>query len=227
MTLLIRLLFLLLFVQSSYANTTPDQLRAAIQQFVLGGMNSSLSDPKVDFVNFPQNLQLADCANIQVSYRDPSQEFHFGEKTVVASCASPYWQLYLLVNLHGKVPVVFSRVAILQKTQLSPDLFVIKNEESNDINGQYFSDPTSIENGQARNYIPANVPIRPEMVEQTFLIHRGTAVSITDNSAGVYVKMNGIAQDDGMKGQTIRVKNMNSGRLVEGVVVDGSTVSVE
>lgn len=227
MRVFIRLLPLLLFVQLSYGNTTPDQLQSVIKQFVLSEANPQLPTPEVVFLDFPKNLRLADCPNIQVAYRNTSQQTDFGEKTVVASCASPYWQIYLLINLQGKVPVVFSRGPILERTQLSPDLFVIKNEESNEINGQYFSSIDAIENGQARNYIPGNTQIQPDMIEQDFLVHRGSAVSITNNSDGVYVKMNGIAQDDGMKGQTIRVKNMNSGRVVEGVVKDASTVIVE
>jgi flagella basal body P-ring formation protein FlgA len=58
------------------------------------------------------------------------------------------------------------------------------------------------------------------------LIKRGDRVAITAEKSGIGISMNGIAQSDGSRGQAIRVKNQNSERVINAIVIDSGKVSV-
>ena len=58
------------------------------------------------------------------------------------------------------------------------------------------------------------------------MIKRGDRVAITAEKSGIGISMNGIAQSDGSRGQAIRVKNQNSERVINAIVIDSGKVSV-
>ncbi|MGP3372687.1 flagellar basal body P-ring formation chaperone FlgA, partial [Escherichia coli] len=58
------------------------------------------------------------------------------------------------------------------------------------------------------------------------LVKKGDSVLITARSGTIIVKMNGIALENGVKNQQIRVKNASSGRIIYAKVVTDSEVLV-
>ena len=77
----------------------------------------------------------------------------------------------------------------------------------------------------ARNLSAGIIVTVKDFVEPK-LVKRGERVVIVSDSAGLAIKMNGIAQTDGSKGQIIRVKNQNSERIINATVTDVGQVSV-
>jgi flagella basal body P-ring formation protein FlgA len=49
---------------------------------------------------------------------------------------------------------------------------------------------------------------------------------MTSSNSGIAIRMSGIAQSDGSRGQVIRVKNQNSDRVVNATVIDTGVVDV-
>jgi flagella basal body P-ring formation protein FlgA len=58
------------------------------------------------------------------------------------------------------------------------------------------------------------------------IIKRGERVMITAAKSGIGIRMNGIAQSDGNRGQVIRVKNQNSERVINAIVTGIGEVTV-
>jgi flagellar basal body P-ring formation protein FlgA len=58
------------------------------------------------------------------------------------------------------------------------------------------------------------------------LIKRGDKIIISTMQPAFSIRMNGIAMMDGTKGQLIRVKNENSGRIISATVIEPGLVSI-
>ena len=72
----------------------------------------------------------------------------------------------------------------------------------------------------------ANSVIRPQMLSLPLLVKRGQTVVLMAESNGIQVRMSGKALGSAPAGQTIRVRNLSSRRIVEGVVVRSGVVKI-
>jgi flagellar basal body P-ring formation protein FlgA len=75
--------------------------------------------------------------------------------------------------------------------------------------------------------IPAGTVLTPQVLEDQILVKSGDVVSIIAENRRMLIHANGRALDRGRMGETIRVKNLTSGKEILGKVTGGNTVSVE
>ena len=64
------------------------------------------------------------------------------------------------------------------------------------------------------------------MLQQPIVMDVGTPVTIRVNYHGIEVSANGIAMQRGRLGAKIRVRNVASGKVLRGTVVDAATVEI-
>ncbi len=79
----------------------------------------------------------------------------------------------------------------------------------------YFTDINNLVGLVCKRNIAADSPISPVNIEQEKLVHKGEQVSITVKSQNLTVSMDGIALDEGVFGETIKVKNSSSKKVIE------------
>lgn len=87
--------------------------------------------------------------------------------------------------------------------------------------------PQQADGLQARAPLRRGQPLPQKRLEAPRLVRRGERVDIVAQDAGVEVRAPGEALDDGRKGETIRVRNRSSGKLVRGQVVGAAEVVAE
>jgi flagella basal body P-ring formation protein FlgA len=77
---------------------------------------------------------------------------------------------------------------------------------------------------QAVNFLRPGTVLNSFSLRQPALIKRGSTVNILARAGGLEVSTVGIAMQDGILGQIIRVQNANSRRFLSAKVLDGSSV---
>ena len=80
---------------------------------------------------------------------------------------------------------------------------------------------------QARTYIPNENPIYDFMVMDRPFVKRNDKIKMTMSSEGVTISADGLALEDGNMGQSIKVKNMTSGKTIMGTVSGSGEVIVQ
>lgn len=78
-----------------------------------------------------------------------------------------------------------------------------------------------------RRDLPAGTVLTPQVLEDRILVKSGDTVSIVAENSRLAIHANGRALDRGRMGDTIRVKNLTSGKEILGKVTGGDVVSVE
>ena len=150
-----------------------------------------------------------------------------GKTTVHISCnGSVPWTAYLSaqINLYANVIKTAQPLSIghiLQKSDL------VKSEENlSQLKYGFFTDSQSLIGKQLKRRLPQNRVIKANYVKSATLVKRGELVSIIAQNSGYSVKMTGTAMMNGARGDRIRVKNLSSKRIIEGIVKESGVVSI-
>jgi len=79
---------------------------------------------------------------------------------------------------------------------------------------------------EARRNLPANRPVKHSDLAEPIVVKRGQRVSLIAKFGKVEAKMLATVLQDGRVGDSVGVKIVHSQRLLQGVVIDSGTVSV-
>ena len=144
---------------------------------------------------------------------------------VRCSGSSP-WKIYVPVSVVVTAPVLVAKQALSRGQPLTSDDFVLEERDvSRSVSG-YISDPRVVVGQKLKVSLLAGRALTPAMLTSQAAIRRGQSVTLVANGGGIGVSMAGKALTDGGIGQRIRVENLNSGRVVEGIVRSREHVEV-
>ncbi len=143
----------------------------------------------------------------------------YGPQTVQVACDAPQaWSVYLPVSVDWPEQVVVASHALAPGHALSPsDLQLVQRDRASLPPGALQSEAQA-EGRVLRLGVAAGQSITDSMLAGPRLIHYGQAVSLIAEGDGVRLVALGIALQDGSEGQTVLVRNAQSGKVVSGVV---------
>lgn len=149
-------------------------------------------------------------------------------KTIVGvRCpGSKPWKVYVPVEV-----VVRTQVWIASRTLPRGHLLTkedIKPEERDvaRMNQGYITEINQLLGQRMKSSVLAGRAITDQLVEADDLVSRGQTVTLAVMSGNINIRMRGKALSDGGLNERIRVENLNSGRVVEGVVRSPEVVEV-
>jgi len=88
-------------------------------------------------------------------------------------------------------------------------------------------DPAEVLGKRTKRPIDANVPLRMGLLEPLPLVKRGNIVLIVAESKYLRVTTLGKIEEEGQKGQIVKVVNISSGKEIYAKVIDSRTVKVD
>jgi flagella basal body P-ring formation protein FlgA len=150
-----------------------------------------------------------------------------GKTTVGVRCSgSQPWKIFVpsTLVLYENVLTV-SRTIVRGETLGLADLTVVSKEVSA-ANQAYIHDLQQAVGLIAKRSIPAGKILTAHMVQAPRMVRAGQEVILLATTPQLEVRMKGKALADGSKGDIIRVRNLRSKRVVEGVVTHTGVVRV-
>jgi flagella basal body P-ring formation protein FlgA len=162
-------------------------------------------------------------------------------QSVRARCDAPSWQLFLQVTTRGvasasptppntTTPGLVMRTVwvsphmLKRGTVIQPGLLQQATQALPAGDTQLVADPREVHNMELLRDWPANTPLRSYDVKPTQLVKRGQQVLVSvGEGRGFQITVRAEAQQDGLMGEQIRLKNLESGRMLSAVVSGPST----
>ncbi|WP_192954673.1 flagellar basal body P-ring formation chaperone FlgA [Gallaecimonas mangrovi] len=171
--------------------------------------------------NPDDRLRLPYCPEVQSSL--PGNQNIDNNVTVKLSCTEPRWQFYLTVSTTIAVPMLVASRALpagitLAGSDLSEDW-----QPQNRLSGRIFTDKSVIVGAKLKRGLQAGSAIT---ADNLCLVCRGDKVTLHAGSGGLSITAAGTALSDGTIGDTIRVRNQGSGRVVDAKVESQGEVTV-
>lgn len=215
-------LFLSLCVR---AESFQDQVDSALNNYVETLIPRS-ADTRVEgsWQKLDQRLNLPVCT--QPIDLAPLNGKTSGRTTLRVSCASAGWSFMVPLIIHGFQKVVVAQNAIARDETITASALALEEKEISPAISGYFTDLAQVSGHIAKRAIGADQILTASMVKSPDIISKGQSVIIEAASGSFAIRTAGTALTNGGMGDTIKVRNTESGRVVEGVVVSDGKIRV-
>ncbi len=212
-------------VMQAKANPLQDQVDTALKTFVQGlepGVSQKRNegswqklDTRLTLPVCPQPLEVA-----------PFSGRSTGRITVKVSCASPSWNMLVPLTIHAFQQVVVSKAPIARNQAISGSVLAIEEREIKPPLSNFFIDLSQVNGRLAKRAIAPDQILTAAMLKNPDIVSKGQSVIIEAASGNFAIRSAGTALTNGGMGDTIKVRNAQSGRVVEGVIVSEGKIRV-
>jgi flagella basal body P-ring formation protein FlgA len=176
--------------------------------------------------NLDARLRLAECDRplSAVIAGDGQLRAH---TTVAVRCeGTVHWTIYMSVTIDSEFSVLVARHALARDAQLTAADFELVPRRLPGLTTDYATQPSMIDGQRLRKSLAGGEALSLDALTPSNAIHRGQQVTLIAGSGGFEVRMSAVALSDGRIADRIRVQNLSSQRVVEGIVRSDSVVEV-
>lgn len=197
----------------------------AVKEYVMQ-QQIPLTNVFVTLTSLNKQLQLPSCGERLHVTQAPGAKL-IGHTSLSVSCAAPQqWKIRVAAHVDGKVSALIARHPLPRGTVIkSTDLEFVQRKYSQLRHG-YYGSSKLLKNMEAKRNIKAGQVITPNTVKAKKLVLRGQHITIIAKSGSLNLRAKGKALMDGQQGQTIKVSNLSSKKLLYARVVSAGTVEI-
>jgi flagella basal body P-ring formation protein FlgA len=221
------LLMAFIFFSPAYAgddSQSHESIAEAVKSYIAQNINLN-NEYEVALVPLDDRLKLPLCAvSLEVSSADVIKT---GRSTIGVRCnAEKKWSIYISVIIKSYQMVLVISQPIQRGEIITPQHLAFEKREVSNLRGDFVTQIGQVENKQAIRQLEGGSILSLRSLTDPKIIKRGDKVVISTAKPNFSIKMSGVAMMDGSKGQLIRVKNQNSGRIINATVVEPGLVVV-
>ncbi|MEN9757586.1 MAG: hypothetical protein RL755_1773 [Pseudomonadota bacterium] len=215
------------FVNATHAEPqwqTHESIYEAVKAYVAQNINTT-AEYEINIVPLASRLNLALC-------EQPMDVFapnllKAGRAAINVRCSTgKKWAIFVPVIITPFENIVVLTQNMQHGDKVTEHHVALARKNVTQLHNNYLTDITQVINKQVSHNLSVGTVITQKDLFEAKLIKRGDHVVMTSSSLGIAIRMNGIAQSDGSRGQVIRVKNQNSERMVNATVIDTGVVDV-
>ena len=162
-------------------------------------------------------------------------------KTVIVSCNKPLkWQITIRTNINS-TPKIHSKKKI-NKISNSIKLITLRNNlkkgeviqkhdlkfdyKTNSVGNGFFERIDKLVGRKINQNLSKGQVIKIRHLEENFMVSEGQSIIIFSDLYGINVRMQGNALENGHFNELIKVKNISSGKIVQGRVINEKKILI-
>jgi flagella basal body P-ring formation protein FlgA len=172
------------------------------------------------------HLQLSRCRQpVRAALASPH---HMQDRaTIELRCQDPNpWHLYVQVRIIGISTVAVAAHAIVMGSVLKAADMRVEEHAISELPPGFLDDPAIAVGLTASRPISGGAYLTNQQLIAAKAVQRGQAVTLVADLGGMSVRMAGKALSDGMVNQRVRVENLSSGKIVEGIARSEQIVEI-
>jgi flagella basal body P-ring formation protein FlgA len=145
--------------------------------------------------------------------------------TVRVRCtdAANPWSVAVALRVALYRPVLVAKRALVRGDVVDADTTGLAERDVLQLGYGHLDDPARYTGSRLVRPVAEGAALAPTAVAAPLLVERGATVTLLARSSAIDVRASGVAVEDGTAGMRVRVRNVSSGRVVDGVV-DGPGV---
>ena len=220
--LLSSLLFTLSSTVNAYKYQTPVSIIQAVERFLADETDS------MDFTVSPldKRLRLRACTN-PVDVNFPQYAQPLGRTSVEVSCDSARpWKILVTVYIKKYINIIIAKHSLPAGSVITANDIGLKRADVSRVRGGYFTEISQLSNMVLRRSIKKGKILSSSALKPRQLVSRGDEILILAQTSNLTIKVKGKALMNGTLGQRIKVKNLNSKRIFQAIVISNGLVKV-
>jgi len=185
-----------------------------------------LKNIKVTVTSLNEQLRLPQC-NEKLQVKMAPGTKLLGNTTLAISCSSPQrWKIHVAAHIDGQVNALITRHPIPRGTVIQSSDLEFSLRRYSQLNYGYYGSANLLKNMEAKRNIKMGQVMTPSLVKAQKMVLRGQQITIVAQNGNLNLRVKGKALMDGQQGQTIKVKNLNSKKLIYARVISAGIVKV-
>jgi flagella basal body P-ring formation protein FlgA len=210
-----------------YASTQPlDTIQAAAEAFVHSHLPRGSAKHFVTAAELDPRLRLHSCDAPLEAFAPHTNHFSARATIGVRCTAASPWTLYVPVTIETEVSVLVLRRALARRARVALADVEPQVRRLPGTAAHFISDIASLQGHRLRRALPAGSALTAEALAPDILVRRGQQVTLIAEAGGVEIRARGQALTEGSAHDRVRVQNVTSLKVVEGVVESDSLVRV-
>ncbi|MBL8266913.1 flagellar basal body P-ring formation chaperone FlgA [Steroidobacter sp.] len=217
----------LVFAATAQAGVQPlPAIQAAAEQFVRSSLPENSAKHFVTAGNLDPRLRLDECSSPLEAFSQGTG-LNSGRMTVGVRCpAGNPWTIYVQVGVEVEVSVLvlrrpLARRARVELADVEPQVRRLAGSAA-----VFINDTATLQGHRLKRSLPVGTALTVEMLQPDVLVRRGQQVTLIANSGSVQIRAQGQALTEGGAYDRVRVQNVSSLKVVEGVVESDGVVRV-
>jgi len=181
-------------------------------------VHAAALDPRLRLAHCPAPLAAALPAHTELGAR----------VVVKVSCSAPGipWAVYVPVSVESDLSVLVLRESALRGARLEPGQVTAQTRRVAGLAVGYVTDFSQLAHRTLVRPLPAGTALTADALLADLIVHQGQEVTLVATAPGVSVRATGKALQDGREGARVRVQNLNSLKVVEGVVTASGVIEI-
>ena len=205
-----------------------EDLKQQVANFTYGHYHERYPDYDINLsvTKLDSRTRLQQCQE-PLQLEAPRQLNRSGSSLISVSCVGPVpWRMFVPVKVNIHKDVLVAAGPIARNSEISASNTRSKQISLTSVRNEYVTDIGDVSGMVAKRSFRDGQPIIVGQLTTPTLVKRGDAVVISAKAGSTQVKISGIAQAAGKKGEQILVKNSHSNRTLKAMVIGRGRVAV-
>ena len=203
-----------------------DTIKATAADWLQARIGSDARNTSVEAGFLDPRLRLPACDGALEPFLNRGADVDRATTVGVRCTGERRWKVYVPVSVVTTADVVVAARLLTKGTLIAPDDLRLERRDVTRNRSGYFTSVKAALGQRVRQPVLQGRMLTPAAVAADKVIRRGQSVTLIVESDGLRINMSGKALIDGAIGQRIRVENLSSGRVVEGIVRSPEHVEV-
>jgi flagellar basal body P-ring formation protein FlgA len=201
-------------------------VRAAAVDYIRSELPPDSGVTEITAGELDDRLRLARCAT-GPRVQSVASSAVLAHSTVGVSCAGPvHWTVYVPVTVVRRVPVLVLRHAVSRFAHLTSDDVTVETRTVTGLSAAFLGSTPELNGRRVERTLPAGTSLTVDMFEPDLVVRRGQDVTLIVQAQGIEVRAAGRALQDAEAGGRLKVQNLSSEKIIEGVAESSDTVRV-
>jgi flagella basal body P-ring formation protein FlgA len=219
-----------LWLGTAWATGQPIQslasIRTAATGFVRAEMPSGDNDIVVTASRLDPRLRFARCGGPLEATLLSGTRLQAQASIAVGCHQGANWTVYVPVTIASRVHVWALKSPQAQGARLRADDVVAETRLMSGLAVGYVTDLAQLPRSTLHHPLPAGAVLMEQDLLPDFMVRQGEQVTLVAAASGIQVRAAGVALQDGRYGTLIRVQNVSSSKVVQGVVEANRVIDV-
>ena len=215
------------FAQVDESIQSLDAIRDAAQSFVVQQVPKQAPGAvQVNVGALDARLRLAPCADPLKVSLPPGATFR-ARMTVAVSCTgADTWTIYVPVTVDTQTSVLVLRRAAGRGERLTAADVEAQTRVISGTGDSYLTDPKELSGRTVKRPLGAGTALTADLLADDLVVRRGQRVTLLASVGSLEVRAAGLAMNDAPAAGRVKVQNLSSNRIVEGVVETADVIRI-
>lgn len=216
----------LALAQNAAPTQSPESIRAAAEAFVKTQLPHDANVASVTAGTLDSRLRLARCTG-GLNAQLPTGAAMQSRTMVGVGCEGPVrWRVYVPVTVESRISVLVLKHPVPREARLTIEDVTVESRKVTGLATAFLTDVSDLRARSVERPLPLGTTLTMDMFKPDLVIRHGQEVTLIAAAGGIEVRATGKALADAAGGTRLKVQNLSSLKVVEGVVEGPDLVRV-